>query len=461
MSARILVIDDMVGNLRLMQAKLSAEYYEVLTAMRGAEGFEVARRQRPDIILLDVMMPDLDGFEVCRRLKSHPDTRHIPVIMLTALGEREDRLRGLEAGAEDFLSKPIDDVQLIARVRSLLRLKVVIDELRSREASGARLGVIEPRIAGEGEGSEHAVVLAVDDNPRQIRRVVSALADRCQVSVFGEEDHGAAPDLLIVSTYAKTFDGLKIIARLRSTEAMRHLPILAIVDPDDSQRALRSLDLGANDIIARPLDEDELRARARTLIRRKLYMDALRANLDQGLELAVTDQLTGLYNRRFLMTQLGLLLQRSRHGGEPVSVLYLDIDHFKPINDQHGHDVGDEVLKGFSARIASSTRPFDFACRLGGEEFAVIMPNTTGAAACMAAERMRVAVAATPFSAAGRSKRLDVTVSIGVACSEPEGDTPETLLKRADEALYQAKSQGRNRVIGAGRPSAAAVAKTA
>ncbi len=458
MTARILVVDDIEANVRLLQAKLQVEYFEVLTAARGEEAIEKARAERPDIVLLDVMMPGIDGFETCRRLKGAEETRHIPVLMVTTLDGREDRLRGLKAGAEDFLTKPIDDVQLMARVKSLVRLKMVTDELRAREASGMRLGVIGEDMRPDPVAAHRVPtgqVLIVDDNPRQAERAREALSVEHRITMLGEEDRGAAPDLAIVSLVARQFDGCKVIAKMRSASATRNLPILAISDPDAPDRALRALDLGAHDIISRPLDEDELVARVRTLMRRKRYVDALRARLDHSMELAVTDQLTGLYNRRFLQAQLGPLVQRAACGGSPVSVVAFDIDHFKRINDTFGHDIGDAVLQEFAARLASNTRPIDFACRMGGEEFIVIMPATAGDVACLAAERVRRNVAGAPFSTPGLSEPLAVTVSVGVAQSEGGEESAETLLKRADEALYEAKRAGRNRVVGRAGPQAA------
>lgn len=453
MSARVLIVDDNETNIRLLEAKLQAEYFDVVTAMRGDEALHKVRRERPDIVLLDVMMPDMDGFEVCRLLKESPDTRHIPVILITALNERSDRLKGLSSGADDFLTKPIDDVQLLARVKSLARLKVVIDELRTREANGARLGVIDPERRSEtleSNAQAPAQVLVVDDNARQAARIKSALQQEHRVARFDEGATGlnGSPDLLIVSLYAAGFDGFRVIAKMRSGEPTRHLPILAISSAEEPERTLRALDLGAHDVIHRPIDEEELAARVRTLVKRKRYMDTLRATLDQGLELAVTDQLTGLFNRRFLTTQLEPLVLRASCGGDQVSVMIADIDHFKRINDTYGHDVGDEVLREFAARMATNVRPSDFACRMGGEEFAVVMPNTSGDVACLAAERLRRHVAGAPFIVAGGVERLDVTVSIGVAATEGRDETAETLLKRADEGLYQAKRGGRNRVIG-------------
>lgn len=452
MSARILVVDDLEANRRLLEAKLGADYYDVITAQRGEEGVQLAKRERPDLILMDVMMPGgIDGYEACRRLKAMPETRHIPVIILTTLDDRDNKVRGLQAGAEEFLPKPIDDVQLMARVKSLLQLKVVIDELRAREASGRRLGVIGEDLRPDPLDQHRLVagnVLVVDDHPTQIKTIKNALGVEHRVSVMGQEEGDAPPDLCVVSVTARSFDGFRVIARMRSSEPTRHLPILAVVESDDKQRAVRALELGAHDIITRPIDEEELIARARTLMRRKRYMDALRSRLDQSLELAITDQLTGLYNRRFLFGQLAPLVQRAQCGGEQVSVMTIDIDHFKRLNDTFGHDVGDTVLRDFAVRLGTNTRPSDFACRMGGEEFVVIMPRTTGDIACLAAERLRRSVCASPFMIPGLSQPLEVTVSIGVACSEASDDSVDSLLKRADEALYEAKRGGRNRVIG-------------
>lgn len=450
MSARILVVDDIEANVKLLEAKLAAEYYEVLTANDGPTALAVAAAESPDIILLDVMMPGMDGFAVCRRLKDDPTTRHIPVVLVTALDGRSDRIEGLEAGADEFLTKPIDDVMLFARVRSLTRLKQVMDELRAREASGRRIGVIAgaaTRLGGTG-----GRVLIVDDNERQAQRLMAELAveHRPVIETDPEKAHLTARgpvDLIIVNGTARTFDGLRFAATIRSDEATRHLPILAIVDPDERHRLVKALEIGVNDLLTKPIDPQEMAARARTQIRRKRYTDFLRDNLDHSLELAVTDQLTGLHNRRYMEGQLGALVKRAAHGGDPVSALMIDIDHFKKINDNFGHDIGDEVLREFAVRLASNVRAIDLPCRYGGEEFTVIMPGARLEDAQRVAERIRLHVAGSPFRVSGGKELLTVTISVGVASTLGEDDTPDALLKRADEAVYEAKAAGRNRVI--------------
>jgi two-component system cell cycle response regulator len=450
MSARILVVDDIEANVKLLEAKLAAEYYDVLTANDGPTALAIAASECPDIILLDVMMPGMDGFAVCRRLKDDPITRHIPVVLVTALDGRSDRIAGLDAGADEFLTKPIDDVMLFARVRSLTRLKQVMDELRAREASGRRIGIIAgaaARLGGTG-----GRVLVVDDNERQAQRLMTELAIEHRPVMETEPDKAhltarGPVDLIIVNATARTFDGLRFCATIRSDEATRHLPILAIVDPDERGRLVKALEIGVNDLLTKPIDPQEMAARARTQIRRKRYTDFLRDNLDHSLELAVTDQLTGLHNRRYMEGQLGALVKRAAHGGDPVSALMIDIDHFKKINDNFGHDIGDEVLREFAVRLASNVRAIDLPCRYGGEEFTVIMPGAQLVDAQRVAERIRLHVAGSPFRVSGGRELLSVTISIGVAATLGEADTPDTLIKRADEAVYEAKAAGRNKVV--------------
>ena len=450
MSARILVVDDIEANVRLLEAKLTAEYYDVLTASDGPTALAIAAKEKPDIVLLDVMMPGMDGFQVCRRLKDDPETRHVPVVLVTALDGRADRIAGLESGADEFLTKPIDDVLLFARVRSLTRLKMVIDELRDREASGRRMGVIAgaaSRLGGTG-----GRILIVDDHERQAQRVATELAIEHRPVIEADPEKALMTakgpvDLIIVNATARAFDGLRFAAQLRSDEATRHLPVLAVVDFDERSRLVKALEIGVNDILPKPIDPQGLAARARTQIRRKRYTDYLRDNLDHSLELAVTDQLTGLHNRRYMAGQLEALVRRATHGGDPVACLLIDIDHFKKINDGYGHDVGDEVLREFAVRVASNVRAIDLPCRYGGEEFVVVMPDTKLEDAERIAERIRLHVAGSPFRVKGGSELLTVTISVGVAATLGEGDKPEALLKRADEAVYEAKAHGRNKVV--------------
>ncbi len=452
MPARVLVVDDILANVKLLEARLSAEYFDVVTAMSGPEALDVCARTQCDIVLLDVMMPGMDGFEVCRRLKADPATHHVPIVIITALDQPADRIEGLEAGADDFLTKPVSDVALFARVRSLTRLKMMTDELRMRAVSGHQIGmeaVAADTILDDGLNGR---VLVVDDKAASRERIERALRDRQNVEFEASPEEALFRatedeyDLLIVSLAFAEFDALRLCSQLRSMEKTRHLPILLIAEQEDTGRVLRGLDMGVNDYVLRPIDPNELIARVMTQIRRKRYADRLRTNYQQSLELALTDPLTGLYNRRYMETHIETLAERARQSHRPFSLVMLDIDHFKPVNDTYGHDAGDEVLREFALRIQHNLRGIDLACRFGGEEFVIVMPDADIATAQAVGERLRAYVAAAPFLVSNGETRLDVTISVGVS-TRLDGDRPEMILKRADEALYRAKRSGRNRVV--------------
>ena len=451
MSARVLVVDDIAANVRLLEAKLLVEYYEVLTANDGATALEIVERSMPDIVLLDVMMPGMDGFEVCTRIKSNPATAHIPVVMVTALSEVSDRVRGLEAGADDFLTKPVNDLAMFARIRSLVRLKRAIDEWRARESTFTQFGLSGGGLGGEPDPSTVQVLLLADDyGPSQ--RISETLSGQGYTVVHATTTEDAAVKaadgafhLILADDHVDGEDVLRFCSQLRSNEATRHCPILVMLDDGDTERLAKALDLGVNDYLVRPVNKDELVARARTQVRRKQFEDNLRKQYENSLTAAVTDSLTGLYNRRYLETHFEELVRDLGPSAKSISILIMDVDHFKRVNDDHGHATGDEVLRILAKRVMGGVRGFDTAIRLGGEEFVVLMPNADPRSAYSAANRLRMMVAEDPFETSTK-ETLPITVSIGVATGVA-GEVPlSDLLDRADQALYAAKDGGRNRV---------------
>ncbi|CAN7297972.1 PleD family two-component system response regulator [Rhizobium leguminosarum] len=455
MTARILVVDDIPANVKLLEARLLAEYFDVMTAADGYTALAICERNQVDLILLDIMMPGIDGFEVCERLKASQKTAHIPVVMVTALDQPTDRVRGLKAGADDFLTKPVNDLQLISRVKSLLRLKTLSDELRIRADTAHTMGIDDLTRAGEGRADETAQVLLVDGRANSQERIVKALKPVADVLALSDpqaalfEAADSAFDLVIVNANFDDYDPLRLCSQLRSLERTRFLPILIITEQGADDMVVRALDLGVNDYIIRPVDPNELVARSLTQIRRKRYNDRLRASVKQTIELAVTDPLTGLYNRRYLDNHLNVLFNRSMARGRPLSVLITDIDRFKHVNDTYGHDGGDEVLREFSNRVRSTIRGADLACRYGGEEFVVVMPDTSPEIAAAVAERLRAAIESAPFMLKHSGEALNVTASFGIASRIASVLTPGQLMKQADLALYEAKNTGRNRVVAA------------
>jgi len=452
MSARVLVVDDILPNVKLLEAKLASEYYDVLTATSGPEALEKLKADSPDIILLDVMMPGMDGFEVCSIIKSDPAYAHIPVVMVTALTDASDRVRGLEAGADDFLSKPLNDTALMARVRSLVRLKMTVDEWRARENTASELGVSDQTPSVMNEPVEGAKILVVEDldfEHEKINDTLSKDSDETTIVRTGIEamERVAAQefDLLIVSLNLEGEDGLRLCSHLRSSERTRAIPILMMAEDGDMSRIAHGLEIGAHDYILRPLDSNELLARVRTQIRRKRFQDRLRSSYEVSLSMALTDPLTGLYNRRYFEVHFQKMLNESKRNSKQMALLIMDIDHFKSVNDTYGHGVGDEILKEFAVRMQDKLRSFDLVARFGGEEFVAILPDVSPEVAHIVAERLRTSICNEPFKCSAPDGQINVAVSIGGTLVEPQSErTMEELLKRADDCLYEAKEHGRN-----------------
>ena len=449
MTGRILVVDDILANLKLLEARLSAEYFDVLTAENGNHALAILERERIDLVLLDVMMPGLNGFEVCRRIKALPATAHVPVVMLTALDQPEDKVKGLEAGADDFLSKPVEELALLTRVKNLTRLKALNDEMALRAANNAALGIATEAMPEASQTGGR--VLLIEDDVAAAAEITAALGAEHRVMLAADAQRmnqlilEADFDLVIASLDLRDADGLRLCSQVRALPRSRHVPVIVLVARGDEARLLRGFDIGVNDYINRPLDRNELTARVRTQLRRKRYSDHLRETIDETVGLAMQDGLTGLNNRRFMEAFLKAQIERCARAGKPLSLLIADIDHFKSINDTWGHDGGDAVLRELANRMRRDTRSGDVACRLGGEEFVVVMPDTDIETARLIGERLRYCVASQPFSVAA-GMGINVTLSVGISALVP-GDGPQALLKRADVALYLAKNKGRNQVV--------------
>ena len=453
MSAKVLVVDDIEVNVRLLEAKLLSEYYDVISAPDGPRAIELAQTADPDLILLDVMMPGMDGLEVCRRLKADARTRFIPVVMVTALSDMSDRLKGLEVGADDFLTKPVNDIALFARVRSLIRLKRTLDEWLLREEINGQLSLGSGAALGDLDNISPARIVLLEDNALAANKVAQVLAPFATGVTVTKTRQQALDrintngcDMLIASLSIEHEDPLRLVSQLRATEATRQVPILLVVDEGDYARLAKGLDLGANDYIFRPVDRNELIARFRILAKRRHLQERLVDNYKRGVTLALTDELTSLHNRRFLMTHLDMLLGRGGPAKE-LSLLLFDVDRFKLVNDTWGHPVGDEVLVEVAKRALAGVRGFDLVARYGGEEFVIVLPETGEFQAQTIAERLRRLIADTKFPISVDPSEIPVTVSIGIGTTTAELRTPAALLKAADDALLEAKRTGRNRVM--------------
>lgn len=453
MPGRILVVDDVATSRTITRAKLAASYFDVVEAEHGEQAIEMAGSEQPDLILLDVMMPGIDGFETCRRLKAAHATQHIPVVMLTALDNQPDRLRGLDAGADDFLSKPYPDLALFTRVASLIRMKQMVDELRLRHETSRELGLEGMTSADSGLNFADSSVLLVCEDRDRMAGTEAAIRGRLGCAVEFAAGESAARALVASNRYDACVIGpsladgepMRVASLLRARAETRPTSVMMVFSPDDLGTAHLAMEMGVSDYLTDPPDSAELTARLKVQLRRKHYSDRLRSSMHDTLVMAVTDPLTGLYNRRYANGHLESLIARHQPGGQGLAAMMLDLDRFKSINDGHGHGAGDEVLREFARRLRESVRGVDLVSRIGGEEFLVVMPDILAGNAERVAQRVRRAVDNAGFPLTGGANPLNVTVSIGLAFyRHPEAGA--ALIDRADAALYASKHRGRNMV---------------
>ena len=449
--ARILAVDDEPLNLKLLRSMLVARGYHLLTASDGRQALEMVRSEPPDLILLDVMMPDMDGYEVTERLKADPATREIPIIMITALNGEDDKKRGLAAGADEFLNKPINASELGARVASLLRLRTYQQQLTTRKASEQSiLGQVEEMPGGPVADALPTVLIVEDDDAgaRLMERYLSPLCCRVLRVRDGESALKAVEnetvDVMLLDLLLTEMDGFQVCRQIKGCEATLTIQVVMMTSLRDMTSRIRGIEAGTDDFLTKPVDKEELRARVLALFRKKAYFDRLCAQVSTALQAAITDELTGIYNSAYFKYFLDLELKRSQRYKHPLGLLMIDVDNFKQYNDTRGHQAGDSYLSQFGTLLRQNLREIDLAARYGGEEFAVVLPYTEEEGAGEAAEKIRSAVASQ--LAAGDGIGPLPTVSIGVALYPYHADAARSLIQSADQALYRAKRTGKNRV---------------
>ncbi len=456
MSGRILIVDDIATNRILYRARLAAAFYDPQLASTGAGCLAMAAELRPDLILLDLHLPDLPGHVVLRRLRANPVTRDIPVIVLSATADRESRLAAYAAGADDVIGKPANEAVLLARVRNLLRARAGA-EFAAGEAMVAQ-GFAEPAAAFD-RGATVAVVADRIDMARQLQGdLAGELGDRLLAlsrpqaladAALADAGLAGVPDVFILQEDGSdTASTLRLLSELKSHQATRHSAVCVLGRSGEGDEAAIAFDLGADDVVGPDVSAAELALRTRSLIRRKRRGDQNRARIEDGLRLAMVDPLTGLFNRRYAMPRLAAIAARAAGTGTAFAVMVVDLDRFKLVNDQHGHGVGDQVLVEVSRRLTANLRAGDLLARIGGEEFLVALPEASMPLARSVAERLCQAIEERPIRLAS-GVLLAVTVSIGVAVSDGAGArvaTADQVVEAADLALLDSKGSGRNQV---------------
>jgi two-component system cell cycle response regulator len=451
--SRILIVDDEPLNVKLLAAMLPADQYETIKAYDGREALKKIVNETPDLILLDVMMPGLDGYEVTRTVKNDSDTRDIPVILVTALDGTDNKIKGLEAGADEFLNKPVSKTELIARVNSLLRLKQYQDQLKTHMQSKNHFTTPDQSQRSIEEEINLPSILIVEDDVKDAKLILNYLHGEAYIIKQvkdGEEAISRARqekiDLILLDILLPGMDGFETCRRLKAMDQTKDIQIVALTSLNDMESKVKGIELGADDYLVKPINMHELRVRIKALVKKKAYLDRLHANYEMAVHSAITDKLTGLYNHAYFEHFLGLEVKRSLRQNMPVSLMMIDIDDFKQYNDTLGHLAGDQILSELGQLIKTNIREIDLAARYGGEEFSVVLPGVDLKGAVTTAERVRQVIHENSFSPELSSDSKNLSVSIGIAACPSDAEAVKELINKADMALYKAKREGKNRV---------------
>jgi len=452
MPGRIVIADDVPTHRIILKARLSAAAYDITTTASGAETLAVVQADPPDLIILADSISAHNGKDLCRRLKSSPATAMVPIILLSDLPCCSTRLAGLQAGADVVLDRLPEDRLLRARIRNLMHRRASEDELARAGSEGKTFVMGDPGLTYMPPGQIAIIAPSLSEGLRWRNELAICLRDRITVldpltallALSGEPK----PDAVIIAENpAMPGEAITLLSDLRCQTATLRAAIVVIQAAPNTEHAIMALDLGVSDMLHYGFNAPELAMVLRRELARKTRDDITRAALKDGLRLAATDPLTGLYNRRYALPQLNHVGQMAAETGEEFAVLVLDLDRFKRINDLYGHASGDAVLVELSARMERSLRRDDFLARIGGEEFLAVIRNCDLSAAQTTAERLRAAVASEPVDLPGGRGTVPMTLSIGLVIGgRATSCDASTLIDWADRGLYTAKADGRNQV---------------
>ena len=449
---RILIVDDEPLNVKLLAANLAREQYETIPAYGGNEALKLIASESPDLILLDIMMPEINGYEVAKRIKDDPETSDIPLILVTALDGTDNKIRGLEAGADEFLNKPVCVPELLVRVKSLLRTRQYQSQLKTHRYSRSFFGTSESEKRPDPKGVELPSILLVEDDDKDAKLIQAHLhGEQYQIEQVanGEETILRARqgniDLIMLDLLLPDINGFEVCRQLKEMEQTRNTQIAVITSLHDLESKIRGIELGVDDYLVKPINQQELKVRVRALLKKKANLDSLNANYEMAVHSSITDKLTGLHNQAYFKHFLDFEIRRSVRQKSQLALLMIDIDDFKQCNDTLGHLAGDQILREVGQLIRANVRDIDLPARYGGEEFAVVMPFTDSEGAQKSAERLRQVVHE-HASADNSIPANRLSVSIGVAFCPTDDQSTEGLIQKADNALYEAKKDGKNRV---------------
>ncbi|MBF0451236.1 MAG: response regulator [Candidatus Magnetomorum sp.] len=450
---KILIVDDERLNVKMLERQLKEYNYEILSAYCGEDALDLARNELPDLIILDIMMPGIDGFEVTRDIRSDKMTADIPIILLTVLDSKEDRIRGLNIGADDFLNKPIMFEELLARVRSLLRLKAFHEQVKGYKKIRQSFFPPDCVTQKDPQSDDDTLLILVqqsDDTDENIDQWIEGspfdiIRQRDIPKTLSIINNKHISVVLIDDSVSKK-DVHYLCQSIRNVAHQKNTQIVFLSGAENLDQYIDDNIHCPDDFVVKPFSASELNARLMVMSKKKKRLDSLSHRFENALHAAMTDPLTTLYNKNYFYHFLDKEVRRVKRHKTPLAIMMIDIDNFKAINDQYGHLIGDIILKDTAQLIKKCIREVDMAARFGGEEFTVILPYTDEAGAIIVGERIKNAVAQYIYEYPGSDTTYHITVSIGIVICQNHPLDGKTMVQMADDLMYQSKHKGKNLV---------------
>ncbi|WP_320044435.1 response regulator [uncultured Desulfobacter sp.] len=451
----ILIVDDDPLNVKLLKAKLTSDAFSTIEAYNGQECLDIVGKDPPDIILLDLMMPGIDGFEVTKILKANEKTKSIPIIHITALDSHEDKAKALAVGADEFLNKPINTKELMMRVRSLLRLRNYQQQLNTRKQSEMHF-ITQDVIKDNGfeDIKAKCTILVADTNEKDVAFLQENLQPYCSEILVTDSGKDAIAlsetkhiDIVLLDIPLSDINGHEVCKQLKQMDKTRNIQVITVTSQVDLESKIKSIEYGTDDYLVKPVNKLELQARIKSSIKKKAYLDILVSKYETAFNTSITDQLTGLYNNAFFKHYVHLELHRCLEQKQYMALMMIDIDNFKQVNDTFGHQTGDRVLKAVADTIRANVREIDVCARYGGEEFVVVLPYADQCNGAGIAERIRTAVEEKKDDYGVPGGLGHITVSIGLAVCPSDAQQVTELVRCADMAMYEAKHRGKNQTV--------------
>ena len=452
-SHTVLIADDDPLDVKILHSNLLQEDYKVILAYSGQEALEKVDQEKPDIILLDIMMPGIDGYEVTRRLKASSKTEDIPIILITSLTGADDKAKGMEAGADEFLNKPVNTTELLSRVKSLIRSKAYQEKLNSMNKSETSFLLESQASTLIRSKDDMPAVLLVEDNEtdcRLFRAHLNGQPYQINSVKTGEEALAFCEkekvDLLILDLLLPGMDGFDVCRQLKDNEATRNIQILMVTSLNDLESKNKGIELGADDYLIKPIHKDELSVRVRALLRKKAYRDLLNKKKKTPIYEAIADRLTDLYNRDYFYHFINFEIKRCDRQNKALGLIMLDIDNFKDINDSYGQHKGDRILKEFGYIVKNHIREIDLAARYSRDTFFLVLPCVNNVQAEKIAERVREAVTTYDFLKEPDGGTIKLSISMGIALYPEAAKTVSDLIDNASRALDFAKKHNNHHI---------------